>query len=88
MARVEVPQMLFGLLTPTYTVSRHLHVLLRSRPALTGLPKNSLPNTSLRSFASSRMAPSKKIIVCCDGTWQDADNTDKVPTNGKSRALQ
>ena len=35
----------------------------------------------VRAFTTSRMAPSKKIIVCCDGTWMDSDNTGVTPTN-------
>src|SRR5947209_841996 len=34
-----------------------------------------------RTFSSTRMAPSKKIVVCCDGTGNDSDGTLNVPTN-------
>jgi uncharacterized protein (DUF2235 family) len=27
------------------------------------------------------MPPTKKIIVCCDGTWDDSDGTLMIPTN-------
>ena len=26
-------------------------------------------------------SPFKKIIVCCDGTWNDSDGTNQPPTN-------
>ena len=37
-----------------------------------------------RTFSQSRMSFNKKIIVCCDGTWQDSDDSDAAPTNSKS----
>jgi uncharacterized protein (DUF2235 family) len=35
----------------------------------------------LNNQSIALIMPHKRIIVCCDGTWNNADGTGQVPTN-------